>query len=169
MERTTNVPEHRSKAGRKLPRWVAVTFALVLTPVGTGLAIISGYEAWVDATKVEVQGMVIEARVSQPERRPSKVRGSWLKEWLAEYRTADGTSRQWFHVGWQRSHDDAAPIRDVGKSVPVWYSPGAVEEATIVPPEVLRKVLWAGWSTVLAAAGFISIYALIWRRSRLGT
>jgi Protein of unknown function (DUF3592) len=169
MERTTNVPEHRSKVGGKLPSWVAVTFAFVLTPVGTALAIISGYEAWADATKIETQGVVIDARVFQPERRPSKVPGSWRKEWLAEFHTADGPSRHWFPVGWYRTAIEAAPVRDVGKTVAVWYPPGAAEEATIVRPEVLRKSLWAGWSAIIAAAGFISIYALIWRRSRLGT
>jgi hypothetical protein len=146
-----------------------VIFALVLTPTGLALATVTGCQAWAEARKVEAPAVVIDARVVTDERPPARAPGPWLKEWLAEYDTAAGLTRRWFPAGRFRTDREADPFRDVGQTVRVWYSPGAEGEATLDPPEVLRNVLWAGWSTVIGAAGVLSLYALVRRRPRAAT
>src|SRR5262245_30846215 len=158
--------QSNAKGSHAVPTRVLLLFAIVLTPVGMALSTRLGYEVYADSKKIQAEGVVRDARVFVDEHRPARSRGPWLKEWLVEYGAADGPSREWFRVGRYRSDQEAQAARDIGKTVPVWYAPGAGGDATLVPPEVLRNLLWAGWSAVIGAAGLISTYALIRRRAR---
>src|SRR5262249_10446694 len=139
------------------PKRVLLVFAVVFTPVGLGLSTRLGYDVCVDLKKIQVQGVVRDVRVFVDDHRPLKSGGRWLNEWLVEYATVGGPSRRWFSVCWYRTDREAESDRDIGKTVPVWYSPGVAEDATIVPPQLLRNCLWAGWSAIIGAAGIISI------------
>src|SRR5262245_16351857 len=147
------------------PKRILVVFAFVLTPVGLGLATKLAYEVYADSKKGQVQGVVRDVRVFVAEHPPSRRAGSWLKEWLVDYDTVRGPSRQWFPVGRYRTNWEAQADRDIGKTILVWYSPDAREEATIVPPEALQKCLWAGWSAIIGVAGIICTYSFIRRRT----
>lgn len=146
-----------------IPTNVLVVFALVLTPLGFILATTCGSSAWIDARKIEAPGVVVEARVVETVKPPARAHGHWLKERLIEFDAPDGPHRKWFWAGWYRDKEEAAPHRDNGLVVPVWYSPGNVDEAVVDPPQALSKLLWTCWSTVMGSAGLISIYALFRR------
>lgn len=142
-----------------LPTRVLVVFALVFPAVGGTLAAVGVTETWAAARKVEARGAVAEARVVYDDHPPPRSKGPWVKEWLAEYETADGPRRRWVPAGRFGTKQEAKPGRDVGRPLTVWHTPGEDDAATD-PPDTARKVLWTAWSAVIAAAGVLSVYAL---------
>ena len=151
----------RPPEAAQIPTRVLVLFALILTPTGLILFFNCSRNAWVDAHKLQAQGIVIETRVFDNVKPPARARGHWLKERLVEFETEGGQRRTWFRAGWFPDKEEAGAARDLGQVVPVWYSPGKADNAVVNPPLVLQNLFWSCWSAVIGAAGLISIYVLI--------
>lgn len=162
MARPRPEPPPPPPAPEPIPLRVLLIFAFILAPMGVPLTVACAIGTWQAAHKVEARGVVVEARVVHDDHPPPRSKGSWVKEWLAEYETADGPRRRWLRVARFSTSQEAKPGRDIGQTLAIWHTPGE-DDATTDPPQAVLMAFWTAWSTVIGTAGLASIYALVRR------